>query len=38
MAMYAGQSAGLVKKRQPAGEIIREIAEQAEAVLKGFAD
>ena len=37
MALYAGQSAGLVSKRQPAGEIVREIAEQAREVLLGLA-
>lgn len=33
MALYAGQSAGLVTRRQPAGDIVREIAAEAEAVL-----
>ena len=31
----AGQIAGLVKKKQPSSEIIKEIIEEAEAVLKG---
>ncbi len=36
MALYAGQSAGLVDKRQPAGEIVREIADQARQVLQSL--
>jgi enoyl-[acyl-carrier protein] reductase II len=31
----AGQSSGLVKKEQPAAEIIREMMAEAEALLKG---
>ena len=33
----AGQIAGMVKKAQPAAEIIKEIADEAEALLKGAA-
>lgn len=33
----AGQIAGMVKKEQPAAEIVREIAAEAEALLKGAA-
>jgi nitronate monooxygenase len=33
MANYAGPSAGLVHQRQPAGDIVREIADQAQACL-----
>ena len=33
MALYAGPSAGLVVAVQPAGEIVRAIAEEARAVL-----
>ena len=36
MANYAGQSAGVVKKRQPAAEIVREVAEEAERVLSAL--
>lgn len=35
MALYAGQSAGLIGDMKPAGEIVRELAALAEAVLKG---
>ena len=31
----AGQAAGMVRRRQPAAEIIREIFEEAENVLSG---
>lgn len=31
----SGQAAAMVKKEQPAGEIIREVMEEAEAILKG---
>jgi NAD(P)H-dependent flavin oxidoreductase YrpB (nitropropane dioxygenase family) len=34
MALYAGQGVGLVGRVQPAGEIVREIAEEARAVLR----
>jgi NAD(P)H-dependent flavin oxidoreductase YrpB (nitropropane dioxygenase family) len=33
MSLWAGQSVGLVTKSQPAGEIVREIAEQARSVI-----
>lgn len=33
LALYAGQSAGLVSRIQPAGEIVREIAEEAARAL-----
>ncbi len=33
----AGQIAAMVKKEQPAGEIIREVMEEAESLLKGAA-
>ncbi|MEA2525677.1 MAG: nitronate monooxygenase [Thermomicrobiales bacterium] len=33
MVMYAGQGVGLVQRLQPAGEIVREIAEEAARVL-----
>ena len=35
--VYAGQIAGMVKKEQPAAEIVQEIAAEAEALLKGAA-
>jgi nitronate monooxygenase len=34
MALYAGQSVGLVKSIQPAGEIVRELADEAVRVLR----
>lgn len=34
MAMYAGQGVGLVRRIQPAGEIVRELAAGAEAALR----
>ncbi len=34
MALYAGQSVGSVKRRQPAAEIARELSEEAEALLR----
>ena len=34
MALYAGQSVGAVHKVQPAAEIVRELAEGAEALLR----
>ncbi len=37
LPLYAGQSAGLVGRRQPAADIVREIADQAEAVLRSLA-
>ena len=36
MALYAGQSVALVNKRQPAAEIVREIADEAQAILLGL--
>lgn len=36
MANYAGQSAGVVRKRQPAAEIVREVAEEAERTLNAI--
>src|SRR5205807_1327646 len=36
MALYAGQSVGAVSKVQPAAEIVRELAEGAEALLARF--
>ena len=37
MACYAGQSVGEVRGVQPAAEIVAELAEQAERLLKGTA-
>jgi nitronate monooxygenase/enoyl-[acyl-carrier protein] reductase II len=34
MALYAGQSAGLVREVLPAGEIVRQIATEAAATLQ----
>ena len=34
MALYAGQSVGLVKKRQPAEKIVTEIMDEAKDVLR----
>src|SRR5262249_27879143 len=34
LSLWAGQSVGLVRKVQPAGEIVREIAEEAGSVLR----
>ncbi|MGN1248713.1 MAG: nitronate monooxygenase, partial [Candidatus Spyradocola sp.] len=36
-SFMCGQIAGLVKKEQPAAEIIREMFDEAEALLKGAA-
>ena len=36
MANYAGQSAGVVRKRQPAAEIVREVADEAARILVSF--
>ena len=36
MANYAGQSAGVIRKRQPAAEIVREVADEAERVLRAL--
>ena len=38
MSMWAGQSVGLVKKVQPAAEIVREISEGAETILRRLAN
>jgi NAD(P)H-dependent flavin oxidoreductase YrpB (nitropropane dioxygenase family) len=37
MALWAGQSVGLVSKLKPAGEIVREIAAAADAILRRLA-
>ena len=37
MALYAGESVGGVTRVQPAGEIVRELAEEAEALLRRWA-
>ena len=37
LALYAGQSFGLVHEVLPAGEIVRAIAEEAERTLRGIA-
>ena len=37
MALWAGQSAGLVSRIQPAAEIVKELADQAERVLLDLA-
>src|SRR3954462_9793034 len=34
LSLWAGQSVGLVSKLQPAGEIVREIAEEARMIIK----
>jgi nitronate monooxygenase len=34
MSLWAGQSVGLVTKTQPAGDIVREIAEQARFIIQ----
>jgi nitronate monooxygenase len=36
MANYAGQSAGVVRKRQPAADIVRDVVEEAERTLASF--
>lgn len=36
MANYAGQSTGVVRRRQPAAEIVREVAADAEEILQSF--
>ena len=38
MANFAGQSVGVVKKVQPAGEIVREVTDEARAVLSALAE
>ncbi len=37
MCLYAGQGVGLLARRQPAGEIVREVATEAARVLRGLA-
>jgi nitronate monooxygenase len=37
MANYAGQSVGVVRARQPAADIVREVAADAERILGSFA-
>jgi nitronate monooxygenase len=36
--LWAGQGVGLVNKIQPASEIVREIAEDAQRILKRLAE
>jgi nitronate monooxygenase/enoyl-[acyl-carrier protein] reductase II len=38
LALYAGQSAGLVHDVQPAGRLVERIAAQATAVIAGLRD
>jgi NAD(P)H-dependent flavin oxidoreductase YrpB (nitropropane dioxygenase family) len=38
MSLWAGQTVGLVSKVQPAGEIVREIVAEAEAILRRLRD
>ena len=35
-SFMAGQIAGLVNKRQPAAEIVRELFDEAEQLIKNF--
>ena len=37
MPLWAGQGVGLVRRRQPAAEIVGEIVAEAEAVIAGLA-
>jgi NAD(P)H-dependent flavin oxidoreductase YrpB (nitropropane dioxygenase family) len=37
LALWAGQSVGLVSKVQPAGEIVREVADEAQSILRRLA-
>jgi NAD(P)H-dependent flavin oxidoreductase YrpB (nitropropane dioxygenase family) len=37
MPLWAGQSVGLVSKLQSAGDIVREIADEADAILRRLA-
>jgi NAD(P)H-dependent flavin oxidoreductase YrpB (nitropropane dioxygenase family) len=37
LSLWAGQSVGLIKKLQPAAEIVREIQAEATAILKKLA-
>jgi nitronate monooxygenase len=34
MALYAGQSAGLVREQKPAGQIVAELMQQAGALIR----
>ena len=34
LSLWAGQSVGLVSRLQPAGEIVREVADEAQAILR----
>jgi NAD(P)H-dependent flavin oxidoreductase YrpB (nitropropane dioxygenase family) len=36
MALWAGQGVGLVSKAQPAGDIVREIVDEARATIRGL--
>ena len=36
MSLWAGQGVGLVRKTQPAAEIVREIVEQARSIMRGL--
>jgi NAD(P)H-dependent flavin oxidoreductase YrpB (nitropropane dioxygenase family) len=36
MALWAGQSIGLVSKVQPAGDIVREIVEEARGTIRAL--
>ena len=35
MALYAGQGVGLVREIKPAGEVVRELVDQARAIIEG---
>jgi hypothetical protein len=37
MALYAGEGVGAVKRREPAADIVREIAGEAERLLRRWA-
>jgi nitronate monooxygenase len=37
LALWAGQSVGMVSKLQPAGDIVREIADEARRILRQLA-
>ena len=36
LALWAGQGVGLVSKVQPAGDILREIVEEARGAIRGL--
>ena len=38
LSLWAGQSVGLVSKLQSAGDIVREIAEEARLILRRLAE